>query len=181
MLMNFEVRRPYLEQLLEKTKEITLKAEQIHLGVYHQVHQGEQGAEHAVSGSAVLLSSIVDAFGAVFNMLVETARDARVGHPQMTGQALQCGKKVLSNCDEACRLLEQAKNELISEATGAAAGENIGPVLTPEAILIMLMERLTDGVSGAGSVDVINIFEECLEHLVSMRHNRSLITNSFPK
>ena len=43
----------------------------------------------------------------------------------------------------------------------------IGPVLTPEAILIRLIERLQSGTHGAKSVNIIDIFEECLEHLVS--------------
>lgn len=101
-------------------------------------------------------------------MLVEAVRDVRQVRQDGTTQRSTCGKKVLSSCGEACKLLEQAKNELISEATGAAPGENIGPVLTPEAILILLMERLVHGVFRDGSVDVINIFEECLEHLVGI-------------
>ena len=60
-----------------------------------------------------------------------------------------------------------AGDELISEATGAAPGDNVGPVVTPEAMLIMIIERLVGGVFGTGSVDVINLLEECLEQLVS--------------
>ena len=111
---------------------------------------------------------MVDALGAVFNMLIEAVREVQSEDRPVGGQRSTCGKKVVSNCEEACRLLDQAKDELINEATGAAAGENIGPVLTPEAILIVIMERLGGGVFGQGSVDVINIYEECLEHLVSV-------------
>ena len=106
---------------------------------------------------------MVDALGAIFNMLVEAVRDVRHDANQS-----KCGKKVCRHYKEACRLLETARDELITESSGAAAGENVGPVLTPEAILIMLMERLVCGVFRSGNVNVISIMEECLEQLVRL-------------
>jgi hypothetical protein len=104
---------------------------------------------------------MVDALGAIFHMLVEAVRDVKPD-----ANRSRCGKKVSSHWKEACRLLETARDELITEASGAAAGENVGPVLTPEAILIILMERLVCGVFRSGNVNIISIFEECLEQLV---------------
>ena len=104
---------------------------------------------------------MVDALGAIFNMLVEAVRDVR----HNTNQS-RCGKRVSRHSNEACELLETARDELITEASGAAAGENVGPVLTPEAILIMLLERLVRGVFRSGNVNVISIYEDCLEQLV---------------
>lgn len=117
---------------------------------------------------------MVDAFGAVFNMLVEAVRDIRHGGKQKQGEKSKIGKKVSEYSTEACKLLETARDELITEANGAAPTENVGPVLTPEAILIMLMERLVCGVYRNGNADVINIFEECLEHLVRSAHSSPL-------
>lgn len=114
-----------------------------------------------MSEDAILLSSMVDALGSIFNMLVEAVRDV-----QHDANQSSCGKEVSRYHSEAYRLLETARDELITEASGAAAGENVGPVLTPEAILIMLMERLVCGVSGSGNVNIIGILEECLEQLV---------------
>ena len=131
-----------------------------------QADAGEQVQEEYLSESAILLASMVDAFGAVFNMLVEAVRDVRQGGIQKQGDKSRVGKKVSEYCSEACQLLEKARDELITEANGVAPTENVGPVLTPEAILIMLMERLVCGVYRNGNADVINIFEECLEHLV---------------
>lgn len=140
-------------------------AERIHLGVYYQHSVGTPlggVAKDAISKNAILLASMVDTLGAIFNLLLEAIRDARQCQISMTILA----KKVSKHGDEACKLLEKARDELIAEATGAVPGENVGPVLTPEAILIMLIERLVQGVYGTGSVEIISIYEECLELLV---------------
>ena len=107
---------------------------------------------------------MVDAFGAIFNILVEAASDV-IGDAKQP----QCGKKVSNSYREAHSLLETARDELIVEASGVAAIEHIGPVLTPEAILIMHMERLVCGVYKNGNVDIISILEECLERLVGLQ------------
>lgn len=148
--------------------DIILKAELIHLGVYYEVR--DEDPKGAVAECAILLSSMVDALGNVFHMLVEAVRDVRSKRRDPNSPQSLCNSKVVKYCGEATLLLETAKNELISEATGAVSGENVGPVLTPEALLIIFMERLRKGVSGKGNVDVINIFEECLEDLVSQEN-----------
>ncbi len=146
-------------------------AERLHLGVHCQRVQQSAGQpdkyEDDVAESAILLSTMVDALGAVFNMLVDALRVARLGPSSGKDKDLLLGKRATFYSNEASRLLEIAGDELISEATGAAAGDNVGPVVTPEAILIVTMERLVRGVFGTGSVDVINVLEECLEQLVS--------------
>ena len=129
--------------------------------------------EFSLSESAILLAAMVDAFGAVYIMLVEAVRDVKRGVKAQQGENTKVGEKVSEYSAEACRLLETARDELITEANGAAPTENVGPVLTPEAILIMLMERLVCGVYRNGNADIINIFEECLEHLVSLAHSPS--------
>ena len=137
----------------------------IHLGVYYKRSEpapdGREAEHDAISQSAILLSSIVDAFGAIFNLLVEA-----VGEVMYDAKQVQCGKKVSKSFKEAQSLLETARDELIVEASGVAAGEHIGPVVTPEAILIMHMERLVCGVYKNGNVDIISILEQCLESLV---------------
>lgn len=94
-------------------------------------------------------------------MLLEAARDVIVDT-----KVVKCGGKVSESSKEAHRLLQMARDELIVEASGVADDEHIGPVLTPEAILIIHLERLIRGVYENGNVDIINILEECLEHLV---------------
>ena len=116
-----------------------------------------------ISESAILLSSMVDAFGALLNMLVAAVSDV-MGDTKQSN----CGRKVLKSFNEARELLETARDELIVEASGVAPGEHIDPVLTPEAILIMHMERLVSGVYKGGNVNIVNILEECLERLVGI-------------
>ena len=160
-----------LENLLEKVKEITSWAEIIHLGVQSRrkvrTSTGNESHQDVMSESAILLASIVDALGAIFNMLVEAVRDARLTRKSAQSKHT-LASKVSNFGDEACGLLRKARDELITEANGVVPGESVGPVLTPEAILIMLMERLARGVFGSGSVEIIAIYEDCLEHLVRL-------------
>ena len=149
---------------------INAQAEKVHLGVHYwpdlHIPPGQKTPTDGISVNAILLACIVDALGAIFNMMVAAVRDER-----LRSKGLQ-GKPTLSNevsdyADEAYELLGSARDKLITEATGAAPGENLGPVLTPEAILIMVMGRLTLGVFGSGNVEIIAVYEQCLEHLVS--------------
>ncbi len=149
---------------------INAQAEKVHLGVHCWVDlhipPGQETPKDAISSNAILLASIVDALGAIFNMMVAAVRDER--RRPKSSQETALSNKVSDYADEACELLETARDKLITEAIGAAPGENVGPVLTPEAILIMVMERLVRGVFGSGNVEVIAVYEECLEHLVSI-------------
>lgn len=108
---------------------------------------------------------MVDALGAVFHMLVETLRCLR-RHEDNAGDIMGPKSSILQYGKEACDLLETARDHLIREANGTANKNSIGPVVTPEAIAIALLDRLTSGVFFTGSIDIINLYEECLEHLV---------------
>ena len=118
----------------------------------------------AISRNSILLASIVDALGAIFNMMVAAVRDERL-RSESSQEKVTLSNKVSDYADEACELLETPRDRLITEAIGAAPGENVGPVLIPEAIFIMFMERLVRGVFGSGNVEVIAVYEECLEHI----------------
>ena len=152
----------------QKVSIIHAWAVRIHLGVYYTrlkpAPDGREEEHHDISQSAILLSSIVDAFGAIFSLLVEA-----VGDVMYDAKQVQCGKKVSKSFKEAQSLLETARDELIVEASGVAAGEHIGPVVTPEAILIMHMERLVCGVYRNGNVEIISMLEQCLESLVGLQ------------
>ena len=168
-LIKFKGSQSYLEDLLERLKIIRAWVEHIHLGVYYSHIESAPGGreveKHAISEGAILLSSIVDACGAIFSLFVEAVDDVMGSTKQP-----RCGKKVCKSFNEALNLLETARDELIVEASGVATGEHIGPVLTPEAILIMHIERLVCGVYRDGNVDIISILEECLERLVGPRN-----------
>lgn len=136
--------------------------------------------EDAISSSAILEESMVSSLRAVFSMLIEAIRNARLATSNSPGDVLP--DRVAHYGNEACRLLTKARDQLIAEATGTVPERDIGPVVTPEAILIKTIDRLARGVYGSGTVDVINILEECLEqlvsHMLSYRHGcSSLLTH----
>ena len=74
--------------------------------------------------------------------------------------------KIAEHGKEACELLKEARDQLIREADGRDKNGNVGPVVTPEAITIALLERLSSGVAHTGTLDIIHLYEECLENLV---------------
>ncbi|KAL8827034.1 MAG: hypothetical protein Q9191_003431 [Dirinaria sp. TL-2023a] len=160
-------RRPlYLSSLLNLVEEINGQAEKLHLGVHYEQRTGQLGQYHdANSDKAILFASMVDALGAIFNMLVEAVRVARNGDCNGQMGELRPGNQIKEYGNDACMLLEMARGQLIAATIERAPGENLGPIVTPAAILIVTMERLARGVFGTGSVDVINILEECLEKL----------------
>ena len=156
----------YMVDLRDKLFILREWVKNIHLGVlcrYREPAVSGRGVDkNTVSDGAVLLSSIVDAFGSVFNLLIAAA-----GELICDAQLVECGKKVQNSFEEALKLFATARDELIVEASGVTSGESIGPVLTPEAVLLMQLERLVCGVYRNGNVDMIKVYEECLEHLVS--------------
>ena len=148
---------------------IVSNARRLHQGVYcSRAVQAdttrEWHHEDAVAEGAILLAVMVDALGETLQMVVETVRCLRSDSPNLKDSALfEHGK-------EACELLKAARDQLIREADGRDKNGNVGPVVTPEAITISLLERLSSGVKGCGTVDIINLYEECLEHLVEFAY-----------
>ncbi|KAL8753758.1 MAG: hypothetical protein Q9184_005330 [Pyrenodesmia sp. 2 TL-2023] len=158
---------PFLGKLLARTQDIKKCASLLHLGVHFERYKDspsrEVHYEDDISNSAILEKSMVSALRAIFSLLVEAVREARLAPSDRPGDVLP--DKVARYGNEACRLLTKARDQLIAEATGTTPERNVGPVVTPEAILIKTMDRLAHGVYGSGTVDVINILEECLEQL----------------
>ena len=144
-------------------------AKRLHLGVYCEVRvlddTGLETFEQAISDHAILQATMIDALGDIFSMLVAAVTESRSGHSP--DPKVKPWRRALRHGKEACKFLNQARDKLIAEATGSVPSKDLGPVITPEAIMIILFERLAYGVYGTGTVDVINILEECLEKLVS--------------
>lgn len=120
--------------------------------------------EDAISDDAILEDSIVESLRAIFCMILEALRN-EAGSGDLEDQELP--REVDFYGKEACRLLKSARGQLIAEPTRATPERNMGPVVTPEAIVLKTISRLARGVFGTGTVDVINIYEVCLEQLVS--------------
>lgn len=146
-------------------------AQRLHQGVYcsravYDPTTNEWRYEDAVGQGAILLAVVVDALGAILQMIVETVRCLRDDSNEEPSDIIGPASKVTEHGKDACEFLKEARDQLIKEADGRDKNGNIGPVVTPEAITIALLERLTSGVLGNGTVDIIHLYEECLEHLV---------------
>jgi hypothetical protein len=63
--------------------------------------------------------------------------------------------------------LRQAQKYLIEEADQSAPDAGLGPVVTPEAITLLLLERLSRGVYRNGTINILEIYERIVEKLVS--------------
>ena len=128
-----------------------------------RVPPSQETPKDGITGDAIRLASVVVALGAIFKIMVAAVRDERL-RPNSSHYKATLSNKISDYADEACELLVTARDKLIKEAVGAAPGENGGPVLTPDAILIILTERLVRGDFGTGNVEVIAVYMEWLEH-----------------
>lgn len=151
---------------------IVFHAQRLHQGVYcsrviHDEGTDEWHTEDAVASGAILLTAVQDALGAILRMLAETVKYLRVSEDG-TDDFLAPNCEITEYGKDACELLTRAKDQLIREADGRDKNGNIGPVVTPEAITISLLGRLTSGVLREGTFDIIHLYEECLEHLVCL-------------
>ncbi|KAL8758055.1 MAG: hypothetical protein Q9199_001785 [Rusavskia elegans] len=157
----------FLKNLVTRVQIINSWASGIHLGVHFEqqkrtVAGGPPEYEDAISDDAILEDSIVESLRAIFCMILEALRN-EAGSGDLEDQELP--REVDFYGKEACRLLKSARGQLIAEPTRATPERNMGPVVTPEAIVLKTISRLARGVFGRGTVDVINIYEVCLEQL----------------
>lgn len=143
----------------------------LHHGVFCKRSFAEPGSstqtwKKTLPGDTVLLVDIVDALGAVFHLLVEFVRSLRNVQGSNHASILSPGSKASEYGREAIEHVDQARDQLIRELHGRQNTDMIGPVVTPEAITITLMQRLVSGTFREGNIDVISLYEACLEHLV---------------
>ena len=171
------------------------KASYIHDGVRcfcTEQMPGNEGPKETVkvADGVILLSSIVDSLGSIFHMYMEAVRFVQDAHteewregssPTSVAQSevrfsIFSKSSTVKKCQErAVTCLERARDQLIREINGERKDNMVGPVLTPEAISIALMGRLVRGVYEWGTVDIISVYENCLEVLVSNDVTRRLI------
>ena len=164
---------------------IVFHAQRLHQGVYcsravDDPKTSEWRYEDAVAKGAILLAVVVDALGAILQMIVETVRCLRDDSNEEPSDIMDPASKVTEHGKDACEFLKEARDQLIKEADGRDKNGNIGPVVTPEAITIALLERLACGVLRNGTVDIIHLYEECLEHLVYSPMVKNVVHANMP-
>lgn len=154
---------------------IIADAVRLHQGVHCSEYKQIPGPqvwreEHGITEGAVLLSATVEALGAIFRVLVESVRFIGSDRGGDVNAMMESSSAVSQYTKEASKFLKDARDQLIRKADGKDKNDTIGPVLTPEAITITLMRRLVSCVFGSGGIEIISLYEECLEHLVFCRY-----------
>ena len=161
---------PILKKYLKMVSDIIYHAQRLHHGVYcSRFVQDETTKEWSnkdgIANGTVLLTVIVDAFESILRMIVETLKALRI-REEITDDMMGPSSKVTGYGKEACESLQLARDQLIKEVDGQNRNDDIGPVITPEAITIALFDRLASGVLHDGALDIILLYDEYLEYLV---------------
>ena len=135
-------------------------AQKIHLGVKSLTHVSAPGsnahtvpAEGLMDGT-VLLSSIIEALAGILRLPI-IAVAVKVDDVSTISQ---CAQGVIA-------ALERAQGQLIREADRDSDSDTPGPILTPEGAAIALMNRLVSGTYSRASLNVVGIYELCLEKM----------------
>lgn len=130
---------------------------------------GRNGSAHVEDSEVkLLLEVIVDAFEAAFGVLIGTVRYLWTFAGAPDGGKSKISTFIGKHVRESCRLLVVAKARLVVEADEINHGKDLGPVVTPEAIIIMLVERLTRGVYLDATIDVMDLYEKIVEKIVRL-------------
>ena len=156
-----------MSDLEDKFRLLNLSAARIHLGVkiYNpsEISAEKTAAQMSPSKSPCLFTGLVDAFDATLRMCIEAVHELRV-----TENISKCGGHVKRLYGVAMRGFDSANDELIKTSNGSSDGNSMSPVSTPEMILIQSIRRLVEGSLDEDKVDIINVFDECLEGLVCL-------------
>ena len=154
--------------------DIMKMAKKIHMGVRNVTQKSAPGADSQIGlqkglmDRTVLLSAIVDAFSRILLLTVVAVA------------AKDDEGSIISKCtQDIIATLERAQGQLIREADKDINSDTPGPVLTPEGTAIALMNRLVSGTCGRASLDVIGMYELCLENMaieVKFEASRGLLS-----
>jgi hypothetical protein len=126
----------------------------------------------------LLLEVIVDAFEVVFHVLfgaVQYFWNKAAAPDNNNNSRGGISDSIDKHVNDCCQLLKVAKARLIVEADEINHDKGLGPVVTPEAIIIMLLERLSRGVYRNATIDVLDLYEKIVEKIVR-RPNAEIVT-----
>jgi hypothetical protein len=169
-ISQYEGPPPEMNILLQALQKIISGARELQLGmlrlrsVQDHRHNGHERNDRAEI--KLLLEVIVDAFQAVFSVLFWTVRYFWAHESSSGGSSSKISSFIDRHVEESCKLLVDAKARLIVEANEINHDKDLGPVVTPEAIIIMLLDRLSRGVYLNGTVDIMDLYEKIVEKIV---------------
>ena len=134
-----------------------------------QCHRSDGGVNQLVaygltiSRRAVLLISILNAFEAILKMLVEAVKESRQGQKFENQRRSNARKRA----EMPCEILEHSRKQLILQADEDLPFVNEKSCLSPEKLVITVLERLVHGVFRNKNIDIIGVYKACLENIVS--------------
>jgi hypothetical protein len=171
-LSNHEDPQVDTAELLRGLQQITSAAKEIHLGMrsLRSLYTDRQGSPNQSGDTDVklLLEVIVDAFEVVFHVLFGAVQYFWNKAATPDNNRSRISDFINNHVNECCRLLVVAKARLIVEADEINHDKEFGPVVTPEAITIMLLERLSRGVYHNATIDVLDLYEKIVEKIVRL-------------
>ena len=174
-----------VEELSQGLSKIIQIAAELHHGMCRLSSAHETGNDTSGSTTSttsaevgVLLTVMVDALKSIFCVLFGAAYYLGMNASPETSGRPDMAQFIRSHVNDSCELLETAKDRLVVEAGGASSDKGIGPVVSPEAIIIMLLDRLSQGVYDECTIDIIELYEKIVEKIVSTYpHSRRTVRN----
>ncbi|KIW75983.1 hypothetical protein Z517_10728 [Fonsecaea pedrosoi CBS 271.37] len=151
-------------QVLRTTHGIALF---LHLGVRSLSGMEEYDRDPEFGGSAILQRTIVKAFTHIIYMFFGLWQSLWARKENETAPEPQLYSWALHHGDICAKMLLEARNDLIAEAGEFEKEPPHGPMVTPEAVVIMLLERLSQNVHGVGTFDLGDIYERVIEKLAA--------------
>ena len=112
----------------------------------------------------LLLEVIVDAFEVVFHLFFGALQ--YFWNNNNNNNKSRISDSIDKHVKDCFQLLKVAKARLIVEADEINHDKGLGPVVTPEAIITMLLERLSRGVYRNATIDVLDLYEKIVEKIV---------------
>jgi hypothetical protein len=158
-------------QLLKGMSDTIRLAEILHRGVRKYKHREDDGLQHSQEvinvSSAVIQTPIPVAFEHIFYFFFDVARYTSRKPANSLGYNAAFSQAAGHNLKLVQKNLRTAQSYLIAAADESTLDKGLGPVVTPEAIILLLLERLSRGVYKNGSISITEIYEKVVEKLVS--------------
>lgn len=145
-----------VRKLANHIKEIERLASELHVGT--ELISTDQD-EDASPMNRVLLEVMVKGLSHTFDLLAVMVK--QIGAPPTMATTLDIP------WNRATEALATAKNQLIVEADDPVHEKGRGSIATPEAVVMMLLERLSAGVYKEESIELLEIYEQAVEKIVS--------------
>lgn len=117
--------------------------------------------------SAVIYMPLANAFEHICDFMFNVVAFMEAGRhtPNLAQGAFE--QATSGSVNNILKDFERAQRFLIQGGDESRYQQSLGPVVTPEGIMILLLRRLSHGVHRDGTIDLIELYERVVERLVS--------------